>query len=402
MLSIDCFQEYIGILTDIQENILIYLDADVNIEENYQNLYNKFEQVKIRENKHELRLLLHLLVNISNNHHRCHDFFKKIERILQFFKNDITKHYTNNEIFNIFESNKRILLYLFEENIITVNELIIQKLLYGKYSMAKYPLYFTPEIKKFIKEHKKSTSHSKMGLLKKLPDDFNQKRKTGESDFYICTLIQQDLVKEFIEYVNRTNFPLSAAIKLSIYGTNSFLIKKMTESTNHQRNKDVEVTLIKYAAFYGSIQIFQYLLINNVELTPSLWLYAIHGENPDIIHLLEENNVQPIVSHIDTLRSVHFTIVTRDEKTYEECFKESIKCHHNDIANYIENNYLKKEKEGFIHGIKYYNFSFINDFTKEHSFYYLCRYDYYSLVNILLNNKSIDINKVMVIPFDGI
>ena len=48
-------------------------------------------------------------------------------------------------------------------------------------------------------------------------------------------------------------------------------------------------TLIEYAAFNGSIQIFQYLKMNKVELNEELWSYAIHSGNAQIIHLLEEN-----------------------------------------------------------------------------------------------------------------
>ena len=33
--------------------------------------------------------------------------------------------------------------------------------------------------------------------------------------------------------------------------------------------------------------------MNGVELTPSLLIYAIHGKNAEIIHLLEENHIEP-------------------------------------------------------------------------------------------------------------
>ena len=47
--------------------------------------------------------------------------------------------------------------------------------------------------------------------------------------------------------------------------------------------------------------------------------------------------------------------------------KESIKCNHNDIANYIQNNYLvnedtKAEEESkfeVVNGLKYFNFEFV-------------------------------------------
>ncbi|KAK8838612.1 hypothetical protein M9Y10_032646 [Tritrichomonas musculus] len=100
-------------------------------------------------------------------------------------------------------------------------------------------------------------------------------------------------------------------IESSIYETNSFLQNK-------------KLTLIEYSAFFGSIQIFRFLFQNQVSLARSLWLYAIHGENPDIIHFLEENQIHP-----------------KDEN-YKECLKESIKCHHNDFAMYFKNNYINE------------------------------------------------------------
>ena len=65
--------------------------------------------------------------------------------------------------------------------------------------------------------------------------------------------------------------------------------------------------------------------MNNVKLTSSLWLYAIHSNNPDLIHLLEENKVEPI------------------DITYKECIIEAIKCHHNEIANYSFTNKNQKK-----------------------------------------------------------
>ena len=57
-------------------------------------------------------------------------------------------------------------------------------------------------------------------------------------------------------------------------------------------SKRKKITLIEYAAFFGSIQIFNYLKLNKISLTPSLWKYAIHGNNAEIIQILEENHFQ--------------------------------------------------------------------------------------------------------------
>ena len=116
---------------------------------------------------------------------------------------------------------------------------------------------------------------------------------------------------------------------------------------------------------------------NKVDLTPSLWIYAIHSKNAEIIHLLEENDIKP------------------DDESYRNCFKESIKCHHDDIANYILNQYLLKKnynpKDVFTSILKYHNLHIgQNDLIDKSSFFYLCKYDYYILVSLLSKEKGID------------
>lgn len=52
----------------------------------------------------------------------------------------------------------------------------------------------------------------------------------------------------------KTNLSLHLKIKKSVFESNSFLL-------------DIEPTLIEYAAFFGSIQIFRYLRYNDVALS---------------------------------------------------------------------------------------------------------------------------------------
>ncbi|KAK8881805.1 hypothetical protein M9Y10_044441 [Tritrichomonas musculus] len=148
-----------------------------------------------------------------------------------------------------------------------------------------------------------------------LDESFEANRQKGENESYICQLIRDDLIDEFISYTNKVNYPLNdSIIPSSIFETHSFLMNKQT-------------SLIEYSAFFGSIQIFHYLLFNKVELRPELWLYAIHGRNAEIIHMIEENHIKP-----------------KDE-SYTECFFNSIKCYHNEIAAYIHDNLYDKEKQ---------------------------------------------------------
>ena len=62
-------------------------------------------------------------------------------------------------------------------------------------------------------------------------------------------------------------------------------------------------------------------------LNGDLWIYAIHSNKAEMIHALEENKILP------------------KDLTYEKCVVESIKCHHNKIANYIRDSLFDKSKD---------------------------------------------------------
>ena len=190
----------------------------------------------------------------------------------------------------------------------------IDESIFTKSSNPKYFYFFYPEIKRFLDESKLNVIEKKIQEEgETIIEHFKEIRQEGENNSYISNLIRNDSIKEFIIYLNKNNISLSkTTIKKSIFETNSFLIEK-------------QPTLIEYAAFFGSIQIFNFLRLNNVEMKSSLWLYVIHGKNPELIHQLEENKIQP------------------PKNSYKLCFYEAIKCHHNDISCYIKDNLIEVE-----------------------------------------------------------
>ena len=132
--------------------------------------------------------LFHLITKISNNHYRFPYFFEKIQKILLDLKDSIIKNYTNYEIFHIFKSNKRLLLFLIEEKILKIDEKIVafisNKLSFknmsfehveikiNKYKDYNYFEYFAPEIKPFLQD-----------LEVNIPENFDELRKLGENEF---------------------------------------------------------------------------------------------------------------------------------------------------------------------------------------------------------------------------
>ena len=106
-------------------------------------------------------------------------------------------------------------------------------------------------------------------------------------------------------------------------------------------------------------------------------IYSIHSVNLDFIKFLIEK-VQPT------------------DKLYEQCLEEAIKSHHNEITDYIQSNLIKDNSNIsnniFAYSFHYYNYHFFpNDFNNHFIFYYLCEYDYFTLAENFLKEKSIDI-----------
>ena len=108
-------------MKNIQEILLDFLDNEDEVDEKFNNFKQIIDNLKICEQQHKFRVLLRMIAKISKNHHRYPNLISKIEQILTFYKDDITKKFTNFDIFNIFKSNKRILLFLLNEKMIIFN-----------------------------------------------------------------------------------------------------------------------------------------------------------------------------------------------------------------------------------------------------------------------------------------
>ena len=106
----------------------------------------------------------------------------------------------------------------------------------------------------------------------------------------------------------------NSTISYSKYETNPFL--------NLQ-----EPSLIEYAAFFGSSQIFECLYKNGVELKPSLWNFAIHGNNLNLLNILKDKKVPP------------------EYDFFWFSLKEAMKCHHIEVAEFIKQNFVQDYDE---------------------------------------------------------
>ena len=293
----------------------------------FESLIEIFEKHSIIKDKEEIIHTLQLLSKISDKHHRLPDFIDKLSKIIQYLIRDKKAQIPDYKIYEIFKNNKRILLLLLKQGFIQPNEEIIIDIMETEdKNNFPYSHYLYSGLKTFIDENQTKMIESEIKQrYKEEIANFEEKCEIGENDSYICSLIRKDSVEEFISYVSRTNTPLSIQIQPSIFETNSFLVQ----------NKP---TLIEYAFFFGSIQIIQYLKYSNVSLTDSLWLYAIHSNNAEMIHFLEENEIEP--QRNGRYRTSNKRYQNVSCPNYGKIFKESIVCHHNAIADYIKDNFL--------------------------------------------------------------
>ena len=97
------------------------------------------------------------------------------------------------------------------------------------------------------------------------------------------------------------------------------------------------------------------------------------------------------------------------DNSYEKILKESIKCHHNNFADYIMNNLMnynnvirntdqKVFENIYYYGFHYHNYLYFSrHIHQKYTFFYLCQFNYYRLVKYCLKSKRIDINKTIVL-----
>ena len=390
-MSIEDFTEK---MKKIQSTLLEFLEDESNSENKYESFVKLVSDSKIINERHKFEALLKLINSIGNNHHRDHNFICKIERVLRHFKKDIQKYFTNSEIFEVFDGNKRIHLFLVEEKVITIDEHIFSIITNVTYSRMHYCEYFKPEIKPLLTEENikkygnddNSLNDEKFveELKKEVEEDFYKKRREGESDDFLCKLIRFNKIKEFITFAEQTNLSLDNEIKNSIYETNEFL--------------SYVTSLIEYASFYGSNDIIKYMKMKGVKLRSDIWYYAIHSMNAELIQYLEDNHVSPPRNEPPS--------IFQKENNYELILEESIKCHHNEIASYIIDNLMKEEdlqykienkyRNLYQYAVEYHNYYFFPANMKyENMFFYFCEFNYYALVKLYLEEGNIDINAVI-------
>lgn len=328
-----------------------YFEKEEFNESVYQSITDIISFQKMTEVRSKFKILINLMANIVSYHRVGHNFEEKFEKIIQFL--DIFKTFTPNQIFKFFRFSRRSLYYFFRHKLITPNDNMLKEII--KNNFHYYLFNYIPNSLYTYKQ----CGYVIHSVAYSMPQNSQELLEIGENNFQICSLIRKDLVEEFVTYVSTNNFQLNTMIPLSYFETNPFLCGK-------------SVSLIQYAAFFGSIQIFQYLKMNSVYLDQSLWEFAIHGQSPEIIHLLEENRI------------------TLPKEKLPGLIEEAIKCHYSNIATYLINKDDELKPDSFYRfAYTYYNFEFfLEEMNYGYIFLFACDYDYIDIAKDIIQEKG--------------
>lgn len=112
----------------------------------------------------------------------------------------------------------------------------------------------------------------------------------------------------------------------SIIISNQIDITKATVSYNIFDDLNKEVNFINYAALYGSIRCFKYLLLNDVKIVESSFYFAVKGGNTEIIKIIDqkltEENYQKNTDIRDDLNIILPTIVMHRNDLFDWIFEK--------------------------------------------------------------------------------
>ena len=222
--------------------------------------------------------------------------------------------------------------YLFSKNFFTIESIIEMSFLNDLIFIN-----FLPEIEDYDSEYSmKREKHilpenqEFLNYVKNNRQTHIMNRNLNYHPSHLHKLIREDDVESFQLYLAKNNIKINHKIEFSHY-----------ERSHTIEN---ELSLIKTATIYGSINIFKYLWIqNDIEFDDNLLPFAYFGQNFDIIHLCEkkchayEACDQPIFINRKDL--LYYYIDNFSDEIIENCqpINEGLKSFVDDENNYFKN-----------------------------------------------------------------
>lgn len=207
--------------------------------------------------------------------------------ILVQFQDQIKSYFDKRSILNLypFETFKYFILHFSDLKLVQLEP----------NKMIEAHQYFSPEMG-FIFHRKTTDDFSN-------EEEFYKFRREGKNQRQICNIIRNDDITSLQNLLSTTTINLNDTITPSLFERFEIINQK-------------DATFIEYAAFFGSIKIFKFLIMNKVIIPSNLAKFAIAGGNYEIIHLCEEKNL-----------------------SFDDCLSIAIQYKQDEIVEYLLNNY---------------------------------------------------------------
>lgn len=364
--ALDQIQSYCNNLKPIQDYVLTYLnDSDTaNDQDNLNKIFQEIENQNISKNEILFDEFLRMLSSIASYHLYSNNFYKKIIRLINEYKNVIKNNYTNEEIFSIFLHNEPIIIFLSKEEIFNFEDNDFKNLINNNDYKEQYDYFFSTEL---------------------------DEQERGKNHTQLCKIIRSDQKDDFFAFIEQNNILLNSNIQPSMFETNHFL------------REQKEVSLLQYSAIYGSVEIFRSIIEKEPDLlTGEIWPFAFLGGNSYVIEIVEALSTPP------------------PKDNFKSCLLILIQRHQNELFNQIKSNYtpeketteegeldIKDEDDEYIvnplikTAIHSFNFSIISQLIKDvksdeeinEILHEASKVGFSKIVELVMNLPSININK---------
>ncbi|OHT07386.1 hypothetical protein TRFO_24397 [Tritrichomonas foetus] len=274
---------WIQLLENLELSVLNHLEIDNN-----NTILSAFQ--KIKENQFIDLLYNILALGYENNNIILMNIIlqlnKKSSNFLEHFKNFVIERFLK-EVYtpkSIYINYVGYLIYLLLEDEIIDKDMIINHWKFYKL-FARFPKmlsnYFDKRYIEYSKFQPKDSDHKYFcSKESSMPEVF---------DF-----IRRDNVLEFQTFLQTNNIDINRKYSKSYYERHHLLNEykyRLEPGKPYSQNEQLDkVSFLQYSAFYGSLFCFKYLLINNAEIeNENLGIFAISGNNYEIIHLCDQN-----------------------------------------------------------------------------------------------------------------
>lgn len=229
-------------------------------------------------------------------------------------------HFTKSDYMRLFNISNAAISFLIDKDKFTTSY-IQSKLPTIKHNSLLYLFhYFQASNKKFE--------------INSLNEYITESEKQVPFDTQIAQSIRSDDLDTFQSIISHANVSLLSKIKWSLF------------ESMHFRNRENMPTLIEYAAYFGSLNIFKFLVLNQVldsishENLNKLGEFSVIGGNSEIIHIIESKGV--VYNYQSLLNSIIYQ--------------------HQEIIDYFLETYnMKLDKEALLTSVKACNLTFFFD-----------------------------------------